>query len=125
MSEQSSQPVLPTRKRSRWPWIAAAAAVVVVAGVIVGVVANRDDSDDATATTGGGTKAETVRIGVADASAPYWKTYSDLAEQRLNVTVELVNFSDYSQPNPALKQKQLELNQFQHIQYLANYNVTA
>ncbi|BCY11274.1 MetQ/NlpA family ABC transporter substrate-binding protein [Actinoplanes sp. L3-i22] len=122
MSDQSDQPVLPTRRRSRWPWIAAAAVIVVVAGVIVGVVANRDDED---ATTAGGTKAETVRIGVADAESPYWKTYLDLAKQRLNVTVELINFSDYSQPNPALKQKQLDLNQFQHIQYLANYNVTA
>ncbi|AEV85643.1 metal ABC transporter substrate-binding protein [Actinoplanes sp. SE50] len=122
MSDQSAQPVLPTRKRSRWPWIAAAAVVVVAAGVVVGIVATKDDSADATT---GGTKAQTVRIGVADASAPYWKTYTDLAKQKLNVTVELVNFNDYSQPNPALKQKQLELNQFQHIQYLANYNVTA
>ncbi|GAA2864287.1 ABC transporter substrate-binding protein [Actinoplanes cyaneus] len=119
MSDQSDQPVLPTRKRSRWPWLAAAAAVVVAAGVVVAVVAGQDDDAD------GATKAQTVRIGVADASAPYWKTYTDLAKQKLNVTVELVNFSDYSQPNPALKQKQLELNQFQHIQYLANYNVTA
>lgn len=123
MSDQSDQPVLPTRKRSRWPWIAAAAAVVVVAGVVVGVVANRDDSDDTA--TAGGTKTETVRIGVADASSPYWKIYTDLAKQKLNVDVKLVNFNDYSQPNPALKENQLELNQFQHIQYLANYNVTA
>ncbi|WP_436534338.1 MetQ/NlpA family ABC transporter substrate-binding protein [Actinoplanes sp. HUAS TT8] len=122
MSDQSDQPVLPTRKRSRWPWIAAAAVVVVAAGAVIGVVATRDDSDD---TAAGATKTETVRIGVADASSPYWKTYTDLAKQKLNVNVELVNFSDYSQPNPALKQKQLDLNQFQHIQYLANYNVTA
>ncbi|MBB2948362.1 D-methionine transport system substrate-binding protein [Actinoplanes lutulentus] len=111
----SDQPVLPTRQRSRWPWIAVAAAVVVAVGVTVAVVATRDGADD----------AQTVRIGVADAASPYWKTYADLAKERLDVNVTLVNFNDYSQPNPALKEKQLELNQFQHIQYLANYNVTA
>jgi D-methionine transport system substrate-binding protein len=115
----SGQPVLPTRKRSRRPWIAAAAAVVVGAGVIAAIVATRGGSDD----SAGG--AQTVRIGVTDASQPYWKTYTELAKQRLNVTVSLVNFGDYSQPNPALKEKQVDLNQFQHIQYLANYNATA
>lgn len=113
----SDQPVLPARGRSRWPWAAAVAAVV-VAGVIVAIVANRGGSGDAD-------DAQTVRIGVTDASQPYWKTYADLAKQRLNVTVTLVNFGDYSQPNPALKEKQVDLNQFQHIQYLANYNATA
>jgi D-methionine transport system substrate-binding protein len=33
--------------------------------------------------------------------------------------VQLVNFTDYNQPNPALAQKQLQLNEFQHLQYLA------
>ncbi|MEV6345217.1 MetQ/NlpA family ABC transporter substrate-binding protein [Actinoplanes sp. NPDC051851] len=108
-----SEPQLPARRRSRWPWIAAAVAVVVAAGATATVLLRGEED------------STTVRIGVADASEPYWKTYSDLAKQRLNVTVKLVNFSDYSQPNPALKEKQLELNQFQHIQYLANYNVTS
>ncbi|WP_203830626.1 MetQ/NlpA family ABC transporter substrate-binding protein [Actinoplanes palleronii] len=116
MSESPDAPQLPARRRSRWPWIAAAAAVVVAAGAVIAITTSGDDD---------GGDATTVRIGVADASAPYWKTYQDLAKQRLNVTVNLVNFSDYSQPNPALKEKQLELNQFQHIQYLANYNATS
>ncbi|GGN64135.1 ABC transporter substrate-binding protein [Actinoplanes lobatus] len=111
-----SEPQLPARRRSRWPWIAATVAVVAAAGVAIAVVTTSDDES---------TEAKTVRIGVADAAQPYWRTYADLAKQRLGVTVELVNFNDYSQPNPALKEKQLELNQFQHIQYLANYNVTA
>nr|BFE61102.1 MetQ/NlpA family ABC transporter substrate-binding protein [Dactylosporangium thailandense] len=107
---------MPARQRSRWPWIAGIAAVVVVAAIVVFAVTRGGSDDDG---------AKTVRIGVTDASQPYWKTYADLAKQRLNVTVQFVNFNDYSQPNPALKEKQLELNEFQHIQYLANYNVTA
>jgi D-methionine transport system substrate-binding protein len=116
------QPRLPDRRRRRWPWIAAAAAVVVVAAVVVTVVST---SGDGGSSGGGSGSARTVRIGVADASEPYWKTYAGLAKQRLNVTVTFVNFNDYSQPNPALKEKQLDLNEFQHIQYLANYNTTA
>ncbi|WP_432841923.1 MetQ/NlpA family ABC transporter substrate-binding protein [Dactylosporangium sp. CA-092794] len=112
---QSDQPQLPARPRRRWPWIAAGAVVVVAAAAIVVAVV----------TGGGSTDAKTVRIGVTDAAQPYWKTYADLARQRLDVTVTFVNFNDYSQPNPALKEQQLELNEFQHIQYLANYNATA
>ncbi|GLW33742.1 MetQ/NlpA family ABC transporter substrate-binding protein [Actinoplanes regularis] len=114
---QSDEPRLPARQRSRWPWIAAAAAVVVAAGVTIAITTGGDE--------GGDDKAQTVRIGVVDASQPYWKTYTDLAAKQLNVTVTLVNFTDYSQPNPALRQNQIDLNQFQHVQYLADYNVTA
>jgi D-methionine transport system substrate-binding protein len=117
MSESiPSDPQLPARRRSRWPWLAGAAAVVLVVGAVVAITTTGGDEPD---------DSQAVRIGVADASQPYWKTYTDLAKQRLDVTVTLVNFNDYSQPNPALKEKQLELNQFQHIQYLANYNTTA
>jgi D-methionine transport system substrate-binding protein len=77
------------------------------------------------ATDGSRSDSKKVSIGVADAAQPYWKTFADLAKQKLGVTVKFVNFNDYSQPNPALKEKQLDLNEFQHIQYLANYNVTA
>ncbi|MEQ3554320.1 MetQ/NlpA family ABC transporter substrate-binding protein [Pseudonocardia nematodicida] len=64
----------------------------------------------------------TVRIGVADGAEPYWNVFSEKAAAE-GITVELVNFTDYNQPNPALSQGQLELNQFQHLQYLANYNL--
>nr|WP_246314622.1 MetQ/NlpA family ABC transporter substrate-binding protein [Kineococcus aurantiacus] len=99
------------------------AAVVVIAVVIVAIVLGT--RDDSTSTSASGGEARTVKIGVADKSLPYWTTYTELAESKLGVTVELVNFSDYTLPNPALSQGELDLNQFQHIQYLANYNATA
>ncbi|SNQ47791.1 D-methionine-binding lipoprotein metQ [Frankia canadensis] len=115
--EAPVDPVLPPSGsgRRRLPWIVSA-AVVLVAALVVGLVL---------AFTGGSSGSKTVRIGVVDASEPYWKTFADLAKKRLDVTVKYVNFNDYSQPNPALREKQLDLNQFQHIQYLANYNATA
>ncbi|MEW1958833.1 MetQ/NlpA family ABC transporter substrate-binding protein [Kineococcus sp. NPDC059986] len=120
----SNAPVLPDKPRRRGLLIGLVAAVIVVIVVVVAVVLGTRD-DTATTAAGGGTPAKTVKIGVADASLKYWSTYRELAKSKLNVDVELVNFSDYTQPNPALSQDQLDLNQFQHIQYLANYNATS
>jgi len=121
----SAAPVLPEKPKGRRPigWIIAAAVVVVaiVVAVIVGAV--RSGGSDGSAAGDGSQR--TVTIGVADKSLAYWDTYTDLAEQELGVTVELTNFSDYSLPNPALADGQLDINQFQHIQYLADYNVTS
>lgn len=69
------------------------------------------------------TDIKTVRIGVSDGAEPYWQVYARTVKEQTGVTVEFQNFSDYNQPNPALDQKQLDLNEFQHLQYLATYNV--
>lgn len=65
---------------------------------------------------------KTVNLGVSDGAEHYWKVFQDQAKSE-GITVKITNFTDYNQPNPALKQKQLDVNEFQHIQYLANYNV--
>ncbi|WP_225755608.1 MetQ/NlpA family ABC transporter substrate-binding protein [Actinotalea sp. Marseille-Q4924] len=65
-----------------------------------------------------------VTVGVTDASKDYWRTFEQLAAEE-GIEVELVNFTDYAQPNPILSQGELDLNQFQHLLYLANYNVNA
>lgn len=65
-----------------------------------------------------------VTIGVTDNSKDYWRTFESLAAEE-GIEVELVNFTDYAQPNPILSQGELDLNQFQHLLYLANYNVSA
>jgi D-methionine transport system substrate-binding protein len=74
------------------------------------------------APSSGDSGSQVVSIGVTDASESYWYVYKEKAAAE-GITVNLVNFTDYNQPNPALSQGQLQLNQFQHLQYLANYNV--
>lgn len=125
--DQGAAPVLPERRRRRGPIITTivVAAVVVIAVIAALVLVNRPSGTDAAAGTGTSAPGRTVTIGIADISQPYWKTFAKLAKQQLNLDVKYVNFTDYSQPNPALKQKQLDLNEFQHLQYLANYNVTS
>ena len=68
--------------------------------------------------------SDTVRIGVVGAGDPYWETYKEAAADE-GINVEIVNFDSYDQPNPALSAGELDLNQFQHIIYLATYNVAA
>ncbi|AJQ90030.1 MULTISPECIES: MetQ/NlpA family ABC transporter substrate-binding protein [Propionibacterium] len=90
--------------------------VVIVLAIIVGlVVFFTTRKPKAAATT-------TVTIGVTDESQPYWAKLKELAAKE-NITVQTKNFASYTEVNPALRQKQLDLNQFQHLLYLANYNV--
>ena len=66
----------------------------------------------------------TVKIGVVPGGQPYWTTFVDAAAEE-GITVKIVDFDDYPQPNPALTEGELDLNQFQHIQYLAEHNVAS
>ncbi|MEV4901178.1 MetQ/NlpA family ABC transporter substrate-binding protein [Citricoccus sp. NPDC055426] len=79
---------------------------------------------------GGGSDAELgsednpVQLGVVGASEPYWTTYEEAVEAE-GIALDIVDFTEYTQPNPALSEGELDVNQFQHIQYLADYNVAA
>ncbi|QTV79915.1 MetQ/NlpA family ABC transporter substrate-binding protein [Microbacterium sp. NIBRBAC000506063] len=68
-----------------------------------------------------GGPTETVSIGVVGKSDEQWTAFVDAAAAE-GITVDLVDFSSYEQPNPALTAGDLDLNQFQHIVYLAQYN---
>ncbi len=78
-------------------------------------------SSDASGTPGAD---DPIRVGVVGASEEHWKIFQQKAEEA-GFDVEIVDFTEYTQPNPALSQGQLDLNQFQHILYLAQYNVEA
>ncbi|WP_022916553.1 MetQ/NlpA family ABC transporter substrate-binding protein [Ruania albidiflava] len=71
-----------------------------------------------------GSESHPVRLGVVGASEPYWDVYAEAVEDA-GIALEIVDFTDYNQPNPAVSEGELDLNQFQHIIYLANYNVQA
>ncbi|WP_440708709.1 MetQ/NlpA family ABC transporter substrate-binding protein [Herbiconiux sp. YIM B11900] len=97
----------------------AAAAVAASITLLAGCASS--GSADSTAS---GDSTEPVKIGVVGASDPYWETYKQAAADE-GITVDIVDFTDYAQPNPALTEGELDLNQFQHIVYLAQYNVSA
>ncbi|MDR0848286.1 MAG: methionine ABC transporter substrate-binding protein [Propionibacteriaceae bacterium] len=70
-----------------------------------------------------GGKNNPVKIGVVGAGGEQFQvlTKAALAE---GIYLKFQDFTDYAQPNPALSEGELDLNQFQHIIYLANYNIS-
>ncbi len=138
MSE-STPLVQPPKKRGPLIGLIVGAVVVVVALVIAlplvfsnsgttaggsGATGSTAEGDTAAIADGLGSESDPVRIGVVGASDPYWDVYVQAAKDA-GISVELVDFTDYAQPNPALSQGDLDLNQFQHIIYLAQYNKSA
>jgi D-methionine transport system substrate-binding protein len=108
--------------------VAAIVLIAVIIGIILAVNANNARSGDSTApgavSEGEGSPSDPVKIGVVGASDPYWEDYKQAAADE-GISIELVDFTDYAQPNPALTEGDLDLNQFQHIIYLAQYNTSA
>ena len=117
-SDSSPTPALPERpKQNRTAvitWIAVAAVVVIVGAVLL--VVNLTKSSDSAGRV-------TVKIGTTEASADYWPILIKLAAAQ-GIDIQTVNFGDYTQANPALSQGQLDLNLFQHLLYLASFNVS-
>jgi len=104
---------------SRKRFLSAAALALPLALVMGGCAAGAAEPASTDAATEG-----PVRIGVVNSGDPYWDTFVDAAAAE-DIEVELVNFSEYTQPNPALSADELDLNQFQHVIYLATYNVAS
>jgi D-methionine transport system substrate-binding protein len=97
---------------TRTKLVAALAAAPLVIGLAACSSAGAAEGDDV------------VRIGVVGKSDPQWPAFEEAAAEA-GIEIELVDFADYTQPNPALTEGELDLNQFQHIVYLADYNVSA
>ncbi|WP_459546142.1 MetQ/NlpA family ABC transporter substrate-binding protein [Nocardia sp. X0981] len=74
-----------------------------------------------TACGGSGGPEGTVRIGTTE-SGPEWDVFERKAREA-GITLQITNYSDYSQPNIALSQGQVDINLFQHLQFLGEYNV--
>lgn len=103
-----------------------ALSVIALTSLALGLTACASE-DETPAASGSGTSTAAdapVRIGVVNSSDEQWPIFVEKATEA-GIEVELVNFTEYTQPNPALSQDQLDLNQFQHLQYLADYNVAA
>ncbi len=100
--------------RSRTGLVVGIVAVIVVVIAAVVFFVTRGNADD--------DKLTKVTLGTVGASDPYWKTFKTKAKaEGIDLTVK--DFADYAQPNPALDEGALDINQFQHLVYLADYNV--
>ncbi|MDN6813855.1 MAG: MetQ/NlpA family ABC transporter substrate-binding protein, partial [Corynebacterium variabile] len=96
----------------RNPLIRTAAAVTVALGLTAGVTACASDDND----------SSTITIGSTEADKSQWKVFKEKASEA-GLDVEVQGFTDYNTPNRALEDGSLDVNQFQHIQFLAQSNV--
>lgn len=96
----------------RTPLFRTAAAVAVTLGLAAGVTACASDDKD----------GSVITIGSTEADKSQWKVFKEKASEA-GLNVEVKGFTDYNMPNEALDEGDLDVNQFQHIQFLAQYNV--
>ena len=99
------------------------ATVAAAALATTGLVACSNESEDAAGTADNAADGDnvTVKIGTTEADQEAWRVFKDLAKDN-GITLDIVSFSDYSPVNEALAQGELDVNKFQHIKYLAEYN---
>lgn len=102
----------------RFTTLAAAAAALALATGLAGC-ASAD-----TGATGSDGADDVVKIGVVGKSDPQWAAFEKAAKDE-GIEIELVDFGSYELPNPALTEGEIDLNQFQHVIYLAQYNEAA
>ncbi|KRK48341.1 MetQ/NlpA family ABC transporter substrate-binding protein [Secundilactobacillus kimchicus] len=74
---------------------------------------------------GSASKSKTVTIGVITPSKQenaVWNTVKKTAKDKYGITINLKEFTDYSQPNKALASHNIDLNSFQTVGFLDQSN---
>ena len=95
-------------------WLSVA-AIATVAGLTLAACGNSDKKADNTTTV----KIATVnRSGSEEAR---WDKVQELVEKD-GIKLEFTEFTDYSQPNKAVADDEVDLNAFQHYNFLHNWN---
>lgn len=61
-------------------------------------------------------------VGESKQEAAIWKSVAKTAKEKYGITVKTKNFTDYNQPNKALKSGDIDLNAFQHYAFLKSWN---
>lgn len=94
-------------------------ATLALVPLAFGLAACGSSSSDTSAAEG--TAENPIKIGIVGESNEHEAFVKAAAEEGL--TVEIVDLGDYNQPNPALASGDIDVNWFQHIDYLSTYNV--
>ena len=118
ISSASTPEALPEKPGGRHTGLIIAAIIIVLAimaSIIFAVAKNtgRDSAADG---------KTTVKIGTTEAANDYWNVIKKKAAAE-GINIDVVSFNDYTQPNVALSQGQIDLNAFQHLLFLADYDV--
>ncbi|CAM4244817.1 MetQ/NlpA family ABC transporter substrate-binding protein [Weissella hellenica] len=69
------------------------------------------------------TAKKTVTVGIVGTSdKELWDNINKTTQKKYNLTVKTKVFTDYNQPNKAVADGSLDLNAFQHVYFLNNWN---
>lgn len=97
-------------------WVKTLGIIAVTAGLVFGAVAP-------TALAAGEFDGQTVKVGVVgDSDKQLWDFVAEKAKKEEGINVEVVNFTDYNLINGATADGSLDLNAFQHIIFLEQWN---
>lgn len=66
---------------------------------------------------------KTVKIGITGSDNRVWNAVAKKVKKE-GINIKLVEFSDYNQPNTALDQGEVDLNAFQTVYFMDNWNKT-
>lgn len=83
-----------------------------------------DDNPEAADNAAEGESSGPIRIGTTDGQKQAWRVFEDKA-QEAGIELSTQEFADYNTPNDALAQGALDVNLFQHLQFLSVYNAGA
>lgn len=117
--ERPARPEKPKRRLRLWIGIATVAVVAVAAAIAIPALTAAKPAP----TDESGTVATSVKLGVNDIAAGHWEVLVDLAKEE-GIDVELVSFTDYNTPNPALAAGDVDITKFQHLRFLGQFNET-
>jgi len=81
-------------------------------------------ADSASPTESSTPSTETVKLRVGATPAPHAEILEVAKEilTKSNIDLEIMEFTDYIQPNEAVESGELDANYFQHITYMNNFN---
>ncbi|BDR56372.1 MetQ/NlpA family ABC transporter substrate-binding protein [Xylocopilactobacillus apis] len=68
-----------------------------------------------------GTEEKTVKVGIIGSDERVWDSIKPQLKKK-GINIKLVQFTNYDQPDQALNSGDIDLNSYQHIFYLNNWN---
>lgn len=99
-------------------WLTAAAAALLAAGLLTACGGSQKQAASSAAPA----KAITLKVGASP--MPHAEILNAVKDnlQKEGITLDVVEFTDYVQPNLALNDKELDANYFQHKPYMDQFN---
>ncbi|APT84110.1 MetQ/NlpA family ABC transporter substrate-binding protein [Corynebacterium aquilae] len=79
-------------------------------------------NDSGSSDASGSDQKLSLKVGTTEAGSKAWDVIEDEAKKN-GLDLDVVDFSDYTTPNKALAEGTIDANAFQHLKFLAGYNV--